>query len=266
MPAGQSLHGKKILVSRPAQQCAQLSQLLAAELAEPIELPLIRICAPDSWSEFDNAFKSFDTYSWLIFASANAVEHTVSRLKEIGLFELIAKIQIACMGANTARKLSEYGLSPAIVPNEFIAEALIEQFPTATKERKRVLWPRTNIGRNTLIKGLEKKGWDVDIVPCYKTEGPENPAAAAEILKALLESKQLYAITLASSETCKRLKEILALAGAVEPEAQTALLGAAKLAVIGPETARTCLQLFGRVDIEASEHTSAGLVEAIKRA
>lgn len=267
MTAGKSLSGKKILVTRPAHQSAQLSELLRAEGAEPIEIPLIRICPPDSWSEFDKAFKMLDKYKWLLFASANAVETCISRAREIGVFEHISALQIACLGASTAETLGENGLVPAIIPDEYIAESLISKFPAASStEWNKILWARTNLGRNNLKTGLEEKGWSVDIVHSYQTKGPENPAATAEQIRSLLDAKQLYAITLASSETCNQLNEILTIATKnKDRQDPVALLGGVKLAAIGPETGRTCIKLFGRVDVQASEHTSAGLLEAIKR-
>lgn len=260
-----SLRGKKILVTRPAQQSRKLLELLHAEGAEAIELPLIRICAPDSWDEFDLAFKSLNQYSWIIFASTNAVETSLARAGELGLQDQVSTVKIACVGASTAAALAEHGLKISLLPQEYIADSLLKEFPGPIDESSRkLLWPRTNIGRNTLKEGLEKKGWTVEIVHSYQTLGPEEPEASAKKLLSLLESRQVYAITLASSETCKRLKEILDLARLFNNGTQDELLSSVKLAAIGPETANSCLKHLGRVDLVATEYTSAGLIEALR--
>jgi uroporphyrinogen-III synthase len=247
-------------------QSGQLAQLLREQGAEPIELPLIRICPPDSWTDFDNAFQDLSKFECLLFASANAVDSTVERTKQTAVFDQIKHTRIACIGKATANSLKEHDLSVSIIPDEFIAESLIAKFPVFENGNNKILWPRTNIGRNTIKDGLEDKGWKVTIVQSYQTLGPENPLAAAEQLKILLSSKQLYAITIASSETCNRLKELLKIIATCSTAEMDSLFSIVRLAAIGPETAKACLKYFGRVDIVASEHSGAGLVQAIKEA
>ena len=259
-----SLQGKKILVTRPLHQSGQLANLLRKEGAEPVELPLIRICPPDSWKDFDNAFQDLGKFEYLLFASANAVDTTVDRAKQTGVFAQIKQIKVACVGAATADSLKEHDLDVSIIPEEFIAESLIAKFPHFENGNNKILWSRTNIGRSTIKDGLETKGWNVTIVQSYQTLGPENPVAAAEQLKALLYSKRLYAITIASSETCNRLSELLKIIARSSTTELDSLFSKVRLAVIGPETAKACLKYFGRVDIVASEHSGAGLAKALE--
>jgi uroporphyrinogen-III synthase len=275
-----SLKGKCILITRPLHQSARLAEALRSRGAMVEELPLISICPPDSFEPFDRAFAQLDLYAWIVFASANAVETTMERAQHLQsldqhslIFEQIKNKSIACIGPATAAALLCYGIKATLTPAIAVAESMLEEFPRpvrgpATPDRSstmpsRVLWPRTNIGRNIIKETLEKSGWQVDIVHSYKTAGPLNPQATAEKLLSLLEGGKISAITLTSSETVRKLWEILSLATGGDRSLQTSLLANVGLAVIGPETAGTCWSIFGRVDIQAAEFTTNGLVEAL---
>ena len=239
--------------------------MLEGHGAEPILMPLIRICPPPSWAEFDAAMNSLDQFSWMIFASANSVTSTIARAKHLNLFERFKELRIACVGAATASALAESGLQADLVPNSFVAESLVSEFQKRADqyhEGKHILWPKTTIGRITIKTELEKLGWQVDIVHSYSTEGPEDPQLCAQQLLGLMREKRLQIITLASSETARQLDHILQIAR-TEFSHENGIPSGVALAVIGPETAKTCKQLFARVDIEAREFSSDGLLAAI---
>lgn len=257
MNAAKQLNGKRILVTRPAHQAQKLCNLLKEAGAEVFCLPLLTIGAPKSWKDFDAAFKSLSEYQWIIFASANAVESTIERAQALKLVESLHKIEIACVGKATAACLEELGLTPSVVPNNFVAESLIEQLKK--KGPGKALWPKTTKGRLLIKDDLEKLGWKVDVVHSYITEGPEDPHACARELANMLREKNIDVITLTSSETVLQLHAINDMC---KTEFSTSI-DKLKLAVIGPETAKTCQTLFSRVDIQAEEYSMKGLVEAL---
>lgn len=276
-PLNASLKGTRVLITRPASQAKQLADLLQLHGAEFHLTPLLTITPPKSWKEFDAAIKNLPDYAWLIFASANAVDSTLCRVKYLGdgVFDLMKKVKIACVGKSTAATLEQYGLQADLVPEKFVAESLVEEFARncvtqesgnhkheRQKDGKRVLWPKTNKGRLLIKDDLEKLGWKVDIVHSYSTEGPEDPEKCARELHLLIESNKLDIITLTSSEAVVNLDAILEMALQLKLS-KSKNLPKIKLAVIGPETARTCMALFGRVDIQATEYSIPGLVNAI---
>lgn len=258
------LEGKCILITRPLGQSQKLAEQIASCGARALELPLITISPPDSWKRFDSAFHHLEKYRWIIFASVNAVQTTMQRLEELGLKTCLSRLQIACIGPSTAAEIKTHGLDIALLPESFVAESLLKAFPEAKEQGDCVLWPRTNIGRDLLKDGLAQKGWQVEVVNSYKTEGPKDPASAALKLKSWLAGEQIYAITLSSSETAKQLKKLLLIAANGDEKQAAKLLSMTKLAVIGPETAKTCLSLFGRVDAQAESFNTQGLLQSIK--
>lgn len=263
-PLDSSLKGTRVLITRPESQAKPLADLLQAHGAECHVIPLLTIAPPKSWKEFDAAIKNLPEYAWLIFASANAVDSTLERVRHLGdsVFALFKEVKIACVGKSTAATLVQYGLQADLVPEKFVAESLVEEFAKKAEAGKRVLWPKTNKGRLLIKDDLEKLGWKVDIVYSYSTEGPADPEKCARELHSLMESNKIDIITLTSSEAVINLDAIL------EMSLQLKLsnfknLPKIKLAVIGPETAKTCMALFGRVDIQAAEYSISGLINAI---
>ncbi|MBX9690627.1 MAG: uroporphyrinogen-III synthase [Candidatus Obscuribacterales bacterium] len=261
----QGLSGKKVLVTRAAEQAPEFLSALRAENAEPIEVSLIKISEPDSWQDFDQALNHIEAFSWIFFASSNAVESSIERAKSLALEQKLKTAKIACIGTSTLKALQLHGLECAFLPGDFVAESLIGEFPNAEEsDNKAILWPRTNIGRDTIKIGLENKGWQVQIVHSYKTSDADQ--AAEEKLKELLENRELDFITLLSSQTVRNLKKLLVKISSGNIEVEKELLSNIRFAVIGPETAKTCQEAFERVDIKADTYTLAGLIEAMKRA
>ena len=70
------LFGKRVLVTRAREQASALSDKLRSLGAEAIEFPTIRISPPDDdYAALEAALSSLDQYDWLVFTSANGVNH-----------------------------------------------------------------------------------------------------------------------------------------------------------------------------------------------
>src|SRR5205085_3196568 len=65
------LFGKRVLVTRPREQAAELVDRLEAMGAEAIEAPMIRIAPPDDYGPLDEACKRAGTFDWIVFSSGN---------------------------------------------------------------------------------------------------------------------------------------------------------------------------------------------------
>src|SRR5262245_4773615 len=107
------LNGKTIVITRAASQSADLRNRLEDLGARVIECPTIQIVPPTSWKPVDNAIRRLQTYQWLLFTSANAVEQFMDRMGDQR-----PTIPIAVVGSATAAKLNRWGLQPSLVPSE----------------------------------------------------------------------------------------------------------------------------------------------------
>ncbi|MBZ0186609.1 MAG: uroporphyrinogen-III synthase, partial [Candidatus Obscuribacterales bacterium] len=219
----------------------------------------------------------------LVFASTNAVRAVTSRLAALDLnLSRAGNLKIAAIGSSTAALLKESGLETAFLPSAYIAESFIDEFPDRDRLlKKKLLWPRSNVGRTLIADELSKLGATVEMVDAYKTGLPDDYKEAGKDLLSMLENKELDVITFASSQTVKNFTTILhcAIADGDPGESPLAsrdfkkahrnklddLLKTVKLATIGPVTSQTAATFLRAADIEASVFTIAGLTEALVR-
>jgi uroporphyrinogen-III synthase len=152
-------------------------------------------------------------------------------------------VQIAAIGTGTADALARFNLTADLLPERFVGESLLDSFPSG---EGRVLLPRAAVARDVLPDGLTAKGWHVDVVEAYRTR------AVDPSTEALAAAGMADAITFTSSSTVTRYLE-LAGRDAVPPV----------VVCIGPITAQTARDNGLHVDMEAEQHSIAGLVDAV---
>ena len=114
-----SLKGRRVVVTRPKEQSAELRDLLASHGADVLEMPLIEIRFGGDEELIPEILAGFGEYDWLVFTSANGVERFFQRLEKAGKdARALGYAQVAAIGLATAEKLAAYGiraLAPAVV-------------------------------------------------------------------------------------------------------------------------------------------------------
>ncbi|MDL2286121.1 uroporphyrinogen-III C-methyltransferase [Desulfococcaceae bacterium OttesenSCG-928-F15] len=249
------LLGKTILVTRAREQASELVSKLSDLGAHCIELPSIRIVPPEDYGPMDKAIDNLQSYDWLIFTSVNGVRYFFDRLFERGLdVRALCRMQTACIGPATAKKLSDYGIRCDVLPKNYVAESVVEAFQELHMKDRRVLLPRALEARTLLPDSLREMGALVDEAPAYKTLHVEGQG---KILLPLLENKEVDLVTFTSSSTAKNFKALLP---DKNSDAFTAPLA---FASIGPITTQTASALGFPINVEAKEFTIPGLVDAI---
>lgn len=270
------LQGLRIVVTRSKKQAAGLSSKFKDLGAEVYEFPVISITAPDSWAPLDEAIEKIKRYDWVLFASANAVDAFVARSAQVGIGkEELDFTKFAVIGPGTASALEEHGIKASFCPSTFIAETLVAEFPDYPNlHGKRILWPRTNVGRPYVLDRMTEAGAKVDVVEAYHTSLPPNEQEIAERLTTLLWKNVVDVITLASAQSARNLKTILTtginkklgdknIEVPIGMDSITYALEGVVIATIGPETSAAARKHLGRVDIEANVFTIDGLVDAV---
>jgi len=171
----------------------------------------------------------------------------------------LGPVRLAAIGSATAERLGAYFLTPEVLPDQFVAEALAAALARYDMKGKRVLLLRADIARPALRDALAQCGAACDDVPIYRTLRPAClPPAAVE----RLEAGEVDWITFTSSST---FTNFVALFGG-ERLRQCLRRGRLQLASIGPITSQT-MRAAGFVPAaEATEHTIPGLVKAIAAA
>ena len=250
----QPLFGKRVLVTRTREQASVLSEMLAEEGAEPVEVPAIEISPVNEYSGVDKAISALNTYSWVMFTSANGVDAFFGRLRALGLdTRVLGGVKVAAIGPATASALAHYGISPDFLPARYVSEAVVEGMESLDLGGKSVLLPRADIGREELPKGLARLGAQVEQLTMYRTVMPEESRHKA---RQLLRDGSVDMVTFTSSSTVINLLNLV--------DGDSSLIRGVPVACIGPVTARTAQDSGLQVDIVAQEFTIPGLVSAIK--
>src|SRR5439155_17487304 len=137
-------------------------------------------------------------YDWIVFASQNAVAVVCDRLPEWGLSSRdVARALVAAIGPATAEALVRRGVVPDLVPDRFVAEAVVSALAARGEVRgKTVLFPRARDARVALPDGLRGLGPLVDVVPVYETV--REPGDGGGLAAGLL-ARAMGAVTLTSS-------------------------------------------------------------------
>ncbi|MBT9316009.1 uroporphyrinogen-III C-methyltransferase [Leptothoe spongobia] len=254
----QPLANKTILVTRATGQSSAFTTLLNHQGATVIDLPALEIRPPSSWAGLDQALDNLQKFDWLVLTSANAVNFFLDRLLHQGHdLRQLAHLKLAVVGKKTARILTERGLRADFIPDNYVADALVESFPAPLPGRQ-ILFPRVETGgRDVLVKEFSGQGATVTEVAAYESGCPATMPAGAV---AALQQKRVDAITFASSKTVRHFKQLMA--GQFGEAWMTVVEGVA-IASIGPQTTKTCHEDLGRVDIEATTYTLEGLTDAI---
>ena len=248
------LFGRRIMVTRSSSQAGELTDLLAREGAESVELPCIQVHPLEDDSPLRDAAARLGGYRWVVFTSVNGVDAFWAALEGCGRdARAFGGVHVAAIGPATARSLARRGIAADYVPAEYVAEALLEGLGAHVHPGDTVLIPRAEGAREVLVEGLRARGVTVDALVAYRTTLPRSSGDRA---RRLLREDTVDVVTFASSSTVRNLVALL--------QGDTSLLERTLVACIGPATAATAEELGLRVDIRASEYTLPGLVTAIK--
>ena len=248
------LFGKTIVVTRARAQASALTKQLEAAGARVIEAPAIKIMPAADYAPLDKAIENLKSYKWLVLTSANGVTAFFERLHNAGLdSRSLAEVKIAAIGSETAKSLTDYGITADLVPSAFKAEELAEALASELVVGDKILLARAKVAREVLPESLRALGASVDVVTAYETVASlENKD---ELLGAL-QNGEVDLVTFTSSSTVTNLLESLA--------ENKDLINNITIAAIGPITADTCRKNKLEPAIVADNFTITGLTEAIQ--
>ncbi|MDE0269239.1 MAG: uroporphyrinogen-III synthase [Acidimicrobiaceae bacterium] len=291
------LAGLRVLICRPFDQAKQLAQELEAVGAEAVRVPVIAIADPeDGGVALREAMRSLAEGDWLVLTSRNGAVRAAAAAPQLPLPE---RVRVAAIGPGTAQQATAAGLTVDLIPKRSVAEGLLDEFPScppdatsgsvgdggtrrprpyptdlagsglivggsgfkegagsnassvmsgdgAVSVSSKVVLARAAVARAALPEGLRALGWEVVDVPAYRTLGVLLTAEQH------LEVANADAVVFTSSSTVKHLLT------------QMDVSAIPKLVVsIGPATTITVLKHGLQVTVQATEHTTQGVVEAL---
>jgi uroporphyrinogen III methyltransferase / synthase len=234
------LHGKRIAVTRARAQASALAGRLRALGADVVEAPAIRIVPlPGGPPDLDGT-------DLVCLTSPNGVRVLFDRLRSAGLdARVLHGRTVAAIGPGTARALREHGIEPDVVPEQSVAESLVEALAAVPVQR--ALVARAAEARDVLPEALRERGARVDVLPLYETvaETLDDGARAAAL--------EADYITFTSSSTVSLFLD----AAGAPPGPRTRIVS------IGPVTTATLRERGLEAHVEAQRHDIDGVIAAI---
>jgi uroporphyrinogen III methyltransferase/synthase len=247
------LFGRRVLITRPADESARSAADLEALGAEVLVAPTVTVGPPADTSGLDRAIERLDQFDWLVFTSANGVRFFLDRLDVLGRdLRALGHLKLAAIGPTTAEALARFRLRADLVPDEYRSESLASALAERAAGRS-VLLARADRGRTVLKDELERVA-RVEQVAVYTNADAEGLPAA--VIDRLAEGSVDW-ITLTSPAITERLHALL-------PAPARPLVGRSiRLASLSPVTTAAAERLGWTVAVEARTYTWDGLVEAL---
>jgi len=282
----------RVLITRAAHQSSALADQLRALGADPILIPTIELADPTTFAPLDAALAHLDTFHWLLFTSANAVEAfhrrltqqisphpnsanlavlkgtgfspSVTQAGEQGALapegiSLPANLRIAAIGPATARALEALNLPVHLLPPQAVAESLADALLSHALQSDgtptRFLLLRAETARNHLPDTLRAAGADVTIAAAYRILIPPGSITA---IRELFSSRDRWpaAITFTSSSTATNLLALLEASSLSLPQEIQRIS-------IGPITSQTLRDVNLPPHAEAAEPSLPSLVAEV---
>ena len=255
------LRGRTVMITRAREQAAEFAAELEASGARVVACPTIEIVPPASYAQLDEAVDNLFGYDWLVFTSANAVEHFLARLAALGrdVSELDG-LRVCAIGEATAERLVAAHVHVDVVPERPRAEgvfAALENYLGGREhfEGLNFLLPRAAVARDFLPRALEAAGARVDVVEAYRTVRPETTDRARA--EALLVGGGVDCVTFTSSSTVHNFAQLF------DTRDLRPLLSGVRVACIGGVTAETAAEYGLRADIIPAESSARALARAV---
>lgn len=243
------LFGRTVLVTRPVHQADVLANRLRELGANVVYQPAIEISPLADWSAVDRIIGRLEEFQWLVFSSANGVQHFLDRLFATGNdVRTLAKVRLAAIGPATVESLAQYHLRADVCPDYYRAEALAEALASPTRGQ-RVLLLRASRGREVLAEMLTTSGATVEQVVVY--ESRDIPTPDQQIANSMAAG-EIDITTVTSSAIARSLFHMFGTS-----------LAKTQLAAISSLTAEVLSELGYAPAIVAETYTSDGLVDAI---
>jgi uroporphyrinogen III methyltransferase/synthase len=243
------LFGKRIVITRDSRQAMELAEPLEALGAETVLFPVIEIRAAADAGPLNQAIERLGDYDWIVFTSVNGVRYFVEALDKSQRDLRALKAKLCAIGPATRAAVEALHLRVDRMPEEYVAESLLEALAGDDLKGKRILLPRAAVARDVVPVALRERGAIVDVVEAYRTVIPE--AASARARELLARKPDWITFTSSSAVT-----NCIAAAG-------REVLQEVKIASIGPITSATAREHGLTVDVEANPHTIEGLVTAL---
>jgi uroporphyrinogen-III synthase len=171
--ADSPLAGKIVIVTRAEAQSTEICAELKGRGATARLLPLISFAPPESYEELDATLRGIESFDWVLFTSANAVQALERRGEQLGLhLDTAANLpRAAAVGPATSDAAEAAGFSVEYVATDHSGAGLARELGAELRDKK-VLLPRSDRANPELPDALRRSGAVVTEVVAYRNLPP----------------------------------------------------------------------------------------------
>ena len=185
-----------VAITRPRDRAKKACEIVeklggSAVLAPTLDLQPVNTDSLKSLVENKNSF------DWIIFTSPTTINSLDIFYPD---FFNDLNCKVAVIGNKTGSLLEKQGITPDLMPSDFTAEGLVEEFTRLDIRNKTIGIPRTASARDTLPEGLKKLDNEVIIAEAYKSLFPMDDESVRELISKI-ENTKIDAITFTSPLT-----------------------------------------------------------------
>ncbi len=243
------LAGRRILLTRAAENLADTAARVRAAGGEPVAFPcLARQCLAEEIQRAAGLAADCDAVA---FTSANAIA-CLLRHAPPSLPERLRARRIVAVGRRTAQALEAAGLAPAHVAEPASQQGLIALFD-------RIGWPsrllffRAEEGGDALIRAVRAHGGECLLVRAYRMACPDEDA---EPVRELLRANTIDAVLLGSARCARHYARRIG---------DPALASRPVIVTISEQAAQAATAAGLRVDIVAPQPDFDAMLQALVR-
>ena len=203
-----------VAITRPADRAKKACEIVEKLGGSAVLAPTLDL-KPVNTDSLKDLVKNKDSLVWIVFTSPTTIDSF--NLFYPDFFEGL-NCKVAVIGNKTGSLLEKQGVTPDLMPDDFTAEGLVEEFTKRDIRNQTIGIPRTASARDTLPKGLEELDNHVIIAEAYQSLFPMDDESVKELISKI-ENSEIDAITFTSpltvhnffkiSENNEKLAELL---------------------------------------------------------
>ncbi len=185
-----------VAITRPADRSKAACKIVEELGGQYILAPTLDL-KPVNSESLKNLIANKDLLDWIVFTSPTTIT-SLNLFYPDFLKNLDCKV--AVIGNKTEKIASEQGVKVDLIPEDFTAEGLLEEFEKRNITNQTIGIPRTASARPVLPEGLEKLNNKVILAEAYKSLFPMDEDKISDLI-AKIENNEIDAITFTSPLT-----------------------------------------------------------------
>ena len=185
-----------VAITRPADRSKAACKIVEELGGQYVLAPTLDL-KPVNSESLKNLIANKDLLDWIVFTSPTTIT-------SLNLFypEFLKNLdcKVAVIGNKTGKIAGEQGVKVDLIPEDFTAEGLLEEFEKRNITNQTIGIPRTASARPVLPEGLEKLNNKVIVAEAYKSLFPMDEDKINDLI-AKIENNEIDAITFTSPLT-----------------------------------------------------------------